>query len=138
MRKSIIAVAIAGAALLLAGCSSSTASTSDVRTVGVDEFVAAMTQPDVTVIDVRTPEEFAAGHVDGALNINVEDPGFEAAIAALEPAGAYAVYCRSGRRSLIATDAMSAAGFTNITNLEGGLADLQSAGAPIVTGAPTG
>ena len=85
------------------------------------------------VVDVRTPEEFTAGHLQDALNINVEDPAFATQIDSLNKAATYAVYCRSGRRSAVATDAMTAAGFTSVINLNGGLDDLAAAGASVVT-----
>lgn len=85
-------------------------------------------------MDVRTPAEFAAGHIDGAINIDVEDPGFAAAIADLDTATTYAVYCHIGRRSAIATSTMGDAGFTSIYNLQGGIEDLAAAGATVVTG----
>lgn len=87
----------------------------------------------LTVIDVRTPEEFAAGHVDGAINIDVEGGGFSAAISSLDPAAPYIVYCRSGRRSAIAADAMIAAGFTEVHDM-GAIDGWVAAGLPVVTG----
>lgn len=125
--------ALLGVTALLAGCSSSTDS-GNVSTVPADEFVSAMAEPGTVTIDVRTAGEYAAGHVDGAVNIDVESPDFATRIADLPKDSTYAVYCRSGRRSAIATDQMSSAGFTSLVNLDGGVADLQSAGAPIVTG----
>lgn len=81
-----------------------------------------------TVIDVRTPAEFAAGHVAGAQNIDVEAADFGTKIAALDKTAPYLVYCRSGRRSAIAASQMAAAGFTDVVD-GGGMADLVSAGA---------
>ncbi|PKQ14704.1 MAG: rhodanese-like domain-containing protein, partial [Actinobacteria bacterium HGW-Actinobacteria-8] len=78
-------------------------------------------QPGVTVIDVRTPAEFADGHLPGAVNINVEDPTFPDAIAALDATADYAVYCRSGNRSRVAMDYMTQAGVTRTVGLEGGI-----------------
>ena len=125
----LLALALTGA-LLVAGCSSSS---NAVTTVDPQTFLQTASQPGVTVLDVRTPEEYAAGHLDGAVNINVEAPDFDAQIGALDKTAAYAVYCHSGRRSALATDAMAKAGFTTVTNLQGGIADLQAAGGQIVT-----
>ena len=72
--------------------------------------------------------------MDGAVNIDVESADFGTQIAALPKDTTYAVYCRSGRRSALATDQMAEAGFTSLVNLQGGIADLQAAGASIVTG----
>lgn len=133
MRKALAALAIAGS-LFLVGCSSD-ASSAGVTTVDTQAFVAQLAEPGVTIIDVRTPEEFAAGHVDGAVNINLQSGTFESDIAQLDPNAAYAVYCRSGNRSSEATAIMGEAGFTDVTNLGGaGFADLASAGVPVSTG----
>jgi rhodanese-related sulfurtransferase len=132
-RLLVLLAALLGATALLAGCSSSTES-SAVSTVPPSEFVTAMSQPGTVIVDVRTPGEFAAGHVDGAVNIDVDSADFGTQIAALPKETTYAVYCRSGRRSAIASDQMADAGFTSVVNLDGGVADLQAAGAPIVAG----
>lgn len=87
----------------------------------------------LTVIDVRTPEEFAAGHLDGAVNYDIEAGQFSAQIAPLDRAAPYMVYCHSGRRAAIAAEAMAAAGFTQVYDV-GGIADWQAAGLPVVTG----
>ncbi len=127
----LLLAALLGATTLLAGCSSSSDS---VTTQPPADFVTSMAQPGTVIVDVRTPAEFSAGHVDGAVNIDVEAPDFGTQIEALPKDSTYAVYCRSGRRSGIATSQMGEAGFTSVINLDGGLADLQSAGAPIVAG----
>jgi rhodanese-related sulfurtransferase len=81
------------------------------------------------VIDVRTPAEFAAQHIAGSQNIDVEAADFGTRIASLDKAGKYLVYCHSGRRSGIAAQQMASAGFKNIVD-GGALADLIAAGAP--------
>ena len=124
-RVFLVPVGLAVVALLLAACGSSTAA---VRTVDADKAVGMLDSR--VVIDVRTPAEYAAGHVAGARNIDVEGPDFAAQIASLDPEGAYLVYCRSGRRSAIAADQMAAAGFTDIVD-GGGLEALVAAGAPV-------
>jgi phage shock protein E len=79
-----------------------------------------------TVIDVRTPEEFAAGHVEGALLIDVSAPDFAARIAELDPEGRYLVYCRSGNRSAQAVAAMRDTGLD--VEDGGGLGDMEADG----------
>lgn len=94
-------------------------------------FVGARAaQPDFRVIDVRTPEEYASGHVQGAVNIDVQGADFDQQIAALDRNGTYVLYCHSGRRSAIAADKLAAAGFTHVYDA-GGLSGLQSAGVPM-------
>lgn len=85
-----------------------------------------------TIIDVRTPTEFADGRVEGAVNIDVQSADFEASLANLDKNAEYIVYCRSGNRSAIAVQIMADAGITKVVDL----GDLQSAatslGRPIV------
>ena len=114
----------------LAACSSG----AEAQTVGAQEWLTQAGKPDVTVVDVRTPAEYAAGHVEGAVNIDVDGASFSDAIAELDKDGTYVVYCQSGRRSGIATDAMTKAGLTHVYNLDGGIGALQAAGATIVAG----
>jgi len=90
---------------------------------------AAGMLPNRVVIDVRTPAEYAAGHIAGAQNIDVEAADFGTRIATLDKKGAYLVYCHSGRRSGLAADQMAKAGFTDIVD-GGAMADLVAAGAP--------
>jgi rhodanese-related sulfurtransferase len=80
------------------------------------------------VIDVRTPQEFAAGHLAGAQNVDVEAADFASRIASLDKGAPYLVYCHSGRRSAIAAAEMATAGFTDIVD-GGAMADLVAAGA---------
>lgn len=71
---------------------------------------------DAVIIDVRTPGEFASGHLDGAINIDVQSPDFAEQIMQLDKDGDYLVYCRSGNRSGQAISQMSQMGFSELTN----------------------
>lgn len=79
---------------------------------------ASVSTLDAIIIDVRTPEEFAAGHLDGALLIDIKDAAFDTRIAELDPEADYIVYCRSGNRSAQAVTRMREVGIRNITDLE--------------------
>lgn len=70
--------------------------------------------PDTTIIDVRTPAEYAQGHLDGAVNIDLQSPGFGQEVDKLDRSGSYLVYCRSGNRSAYATQEMTSMGFTDV------------------------
>lgn len=84
------------------------------------------------VLDVRTPAEYAAGHLDGAQLLDFNGGQFAAALPDLDPQAAYILYCRSGNRSGQAVGLMKNAGFTNATNL-GSLEEAADAtGVPIV------
>ena len=84
------------------------------------------------VIDVRTPAEFASGHLDGALNIDVQSPDFAAQVSQLDPTQDYFIYCRSGNRSAQAIAQMTNMGFTSMVN--GGSVDEASkkSGIPVI------
>lgn len=124
--KKIIAMVFASA-LLLTGCSSQ----SGVTNLGATDFVAKIAEPGVVIVDVRTPEEFASGHLAGAVNIDVSAATFDSVIAGLDKSQTYAVYCRSGNRSTIATGKMADAGFERIFNFnQGGFVELANSGAP--------
>lgn len=86
------------------------------------------------VVDVRTPAEYASGHLEGAVNLDVEDQAaFAASLTTLDPDDPYVVYCRSGNRSAAAAGQMSAAGFTDVTDAGGLQAASDATGLPVVT-----
>ena len=140
-----LALAACSVALILpsalAGCSSgSTEAAANAEVgqpgqpvrVGVTEFATLAGSPDVRVIDVRTPEEFADGRIAGAVNMPVQSSEFSARVAELDPTATYAVYCRSGNRSQPAVAAMRDAGITAIFELSSGTKGWTSAGQPLV------
>ena len=87
----------------------------------VENFSHYLSNDSVQLVDVRTPEEFAEGHIAGAKNINVFDSDFvDEAEKALDKSKPVAVYCRSGKRSADAARELTENGF-NVTNLEGGI-----------------
>jgi rhodanese-related sulfurtransferase len=121
----LVLVLVTLAAIVIAGCGGS--SPASVQKVGAAEAVGMLDSR--VVIDVRTPAEYAAGHVAGAQNIDVESGDFATKISTLDKEASYLLYCRSGRRSAIAADEMAKAGFTDVVD-GGGMADLVAAGAP--------
>lgn len=93
----------------------------DYTDVDVEGFAALLKKGDMQLLDVRTPEEYAQGHIAGASNINVFDPEFaREAKESLQKSRPVAVYCRSGKRSADAARILSSEGF-KVTNLEGGI-----------------
>lgn len=79
---------------------------------------------DTVIIDVRTPAEFSEGHLEGAVNIDLQSADFDAQIAGLDQDEDYLVYCRSGNRSAQAASVMEAQGLT--VQDAGGLTDAAS------------
>lgn len=125
--QALIAVALV---VSVAACSSASAATEDVN---VEEFASVIEGPGIVILDVRTPEEFAQGHIAGSININVESPDFTSKVEQLDKSRTYAVYCRSGRRSGVATQQMESLGFTSLYNMNGGVIDWAGAGFELVT-----
>jgi len=120
---------IIGSALLaLTGCSSGAdepAASEGMPAAGAPAAAAALDEGR-TVIDVRTPEEYADGHIEGAVLVDVQASTFDEDIAGLDPKASYVVYCRSGNRSAQAAGRMRSAGLDVIDG--GAMADMESAG----------
>ena len=79
-------------------------------------------------MDVRTPAEYASGHVAGAQNVDVTSGQFEAALDSVDRARPVYVYCRTGRRSATAAETLTRMGFQTVVNA-GGFDALAAAGA---------
>ena len=122
-------LALIASLLLVTGCSSSA---SGVTNMNVSEFSQKIKEAGVVTLDVRTPAEFAEGHIEGARLIDFQSGNFESEIAELDKEATYAVYCRSGNRSGQAVAIMHDAGFHNVYNLNGGVIDWANAGLPLV------
>lgn len=99
----------------------------------VAAFREAVARPGTVVLDVRTPQEFAQGHLPGAVLADVNAPDFASRIAALDRSRPYAVYCRSGNRSQVAVDALRQAGFSQLVDLTGGILEWTAAGGQTTT-----
>lgn len=103
------------------------------ETLDVAAFAERVAAEDTVVLDVRTPAEYASGHVADAINIDVEGGSFVNRLADLDKDATYAVYCRSGNRSAVALQQMKDAGFTDVAHLDGGIGAWQVAGHEVVT-----
>ena len=116
IRLAGLLAAVVLATAVLSGCSSS---------VSLDPTGA-------TIIDVRTADEYAAGHLKGAINIDIYQANFMTEINKLPKDGKYIVYCKSGVRAGNAKSQMDAAGFKDVTSA-GGIDDAsKKTGLPIV------
>ena len=101
------------------------------KNVGVDQFDKLRQQTNAVVLDVRTPKEFAAGHIPGAVNIDWNAADFGKKAAELDKSKTYLVHCAVGGRSAKASDKMTALQLTNVYNLEGGMKAWEKAGKPV-------
>jgi rhodanese-related sulfurtransferase len=89
---------------------------------------------DLVVLDVRTPEEFAAGALPGAILIDINEPSFASEVSQLDTDLPYLVYCRSGNRSASAVEIMDDLGFTEIYELADGVQAWVGSGRQLTTG----
>lgn len=96
-------------------------------------FQAEVGKHQAQLIDVRTPEEYAQGHLDGARNIDWINDDLLAATATLDKNAPVLLYCAAGGRSEEARNALVKAGFKNVHDLRGGIQAWRAQGLPIAT-----
>ncbi len=114
MKKHISILALA--ALLITACGSR------YKTLSLEQFESAIAQPNVTVVDVRTPQEFAEGHIAGAINIDWKNGNFaQMADELLDDDHTIALYCIHANRSKQAAEKLLEMGYHNVVELQDGL-----------------
>ncbi len=86
----------------------------------------------VAIIDVRTPEEHGTSCLEGSVNIDFLDKSFPTKIESLNKNGKYLVYCGSGGRSAQAAKLMDQKGFSDVSNLDGGIMAWLEKGMPVI------
>jgi len=149
-RSLVVLTTLATGLLLAAGCGSDpaepAAATGDdagaaddgagVRLVSVEDGVATLADPpaDLVVLDVRTPEEFAQGHLEGAVMLDFYRADFAVELDKLDKDVPYLLYCRSGNRSGQTATIMSQLGFSDVADVDGGVVAWGEAGHPLVAG----
>lgn len=133
----LLLLAAAVPALALAGCATvppaeagAAQQGAAVVTLPASELASLIASGDVVLIDVRTPEEFAAGRLPGALNAPLQT--FDPATIPIEQNRETILYCGSSRRSGIAAEQLSAYLGTEVRHLEGGIAAWQQAGGEVI------
>lgn len=95
--------------------------TPDYKVLAPADYKKALADENVVVIDVRTPQEYAGGHIDGAINVNVMDRNFSNLIQENAPKDKQVmIYCRSGNRSARASAIMKDLGYPTVYDLRGG------------------
>lgn len=103
---------------------------SSVPSITVEELRQKLTDPNAVLIDVRSPDEFSHGHVDGAVNLPLEVVGQHAD--ELKKYATVYLICRSGGRSSTAAEQLKNMGVDGVTNVTGGITAWQSAGFAVV------
>ena len=109
--------------LLFTGCASSNNQANTYRSITMDDAVTMMAQETgYIILDVRRPDEFAAGHIPNAINVPNESIGTDEIPELPNKDQLIMVYCRSGRRSKEASEKLVKLGYTNIVEF-GGILD---------------
>lgn len=117
-------------ALMLLGIS--TAAATELINLGPEQAKEAIANtPDIVILDIRTPDEYRAGHIKDSKNIDFYGPDFQQIIDALDKSAPYFIYCRSGRRSGVTIKYMEKTGFKKILHLEKGVNSWKGAGLPL-------
>jgi rhodanese-related sulfurtransferase len=145
LKKLLIAFAVA---LLVAGVGApvsaqmSHSTSSQEPTQGQFENIAAteaatliqqhQKDPNFAILDVRTPAEFAEGHLEHAINVDLQSPTFRDLLDILNKQKTYLVYCRSGRRTEQATRLMQDLHFSHVYNMTGGILEWTDKQLPVV------
>jgi thioredoxin 1 len=105
------------------------------QNISVEEFDQKLAAtPGVQLIDARTPEEYAGGHLKNAVNINYNSADLETQLAKLDKSKPVMVYCLSGGRSGKTATKMQEMGFKEVYNMDGGIMKWGSAGKPVEKG----
>lgn len=104
------------------------------ETVSIEQFEKLLSEKtNAQILDVRTPEEFTAGHVQNAMNLNIYDKGFDNALSHLDKTKPVLVYCKAGSRSGDAAERMKKMGFSEVYNFSGGMLAWSNANKPTVS-----
>ena len=141
IRAASSVVAASALALVLAGCGDRSGPHGQDSTVAGEPLgrvslidartlAAKAAAGEVELVDVRTPQEFAEGHLAGAINVPLDR--FDPATLPQQPGKQTVLYCRSGRRSGMAGEKLAEATGENVTHLDGGIVAWQAAGLPVV------
>ena len=143
LRRALAITSASALMLVVPACGSSgeapaegeatTSARAGIRLVSADEANDIRLAPpdDLVILDVRTPEEFADAHVEGATMLDFYRADFAAALAELDRDRPYVLYCRSGNRSGQTATLMADLGFTDVAEVDGGILAWQQAGLPL-------
>lgn len=127
VRHSVFLILMTMSATQISGCNSN----DNIISVSASEFDKEIKADSAQLLDVRTPQEYAEGHIDGAMNINVQSDDFQRiAEKKLSKDSTILVYCRSGRRSMNAAEILTGLGY-KVINLKGGIIEWKEERLPV-------
>jgi len=132
----ILSIGLIGFALIQTNTGSSLFTSNNntmLATVASADFASKNNDEERTIIDVRTPGEYASGHISGSVNTDFYSSDFANELDKLDKSAKYSIYCRSGNRSGQALHIMESLGFTDVIDLDGGIIAWTGAGNTLCT-----
>jgi rhodanese-related sulfurtransferase len=128
-RIGLLAIIATLAAVALAGCSSDGAV---LETVSPEDAASIIAEDSGTIVlDIRTPEEYNEGIIEGAINIDFYAPNFAQQLDALDKDSSYVVYCRSDNRTGQAMDTFANLEFQQVSEIDGGIVNWYQEDLPV-------
>lgn len=133
MLAAALAVAVLAKVVMVGESTAQAADSKAIKHVNAKQAADLLKQSKgVVVLDIRTPDEFKAGHLEGAKNIDFRAADFEAQLGKLDKSKAYLLHCASGRRSTTSLKQFEKLGFQAVYHLDGGIKAWQQADLPVV------
>jgi phage shock protein E len=126
-----ILLAFAFAICLLSANAADSSAPPPVKHVDARSAQKLLSQTNLVILDIRTPEEFKSFHIAGATNIDFHGSNFEQRINALDKSKTYLVHCASGGRSTQSLKYFQKHDFPSIYHLDGGINGWKNAGLPV-------
>ncbi|MCP3855530.1 MAG: rhodanese-like domain-containing protein [Actinomycetia bacterium] len=110
-----------------------TAANNGFSLVSADDAAALLEDPptDLVILDVRTPDEYEEGHIEGSIMLDFYEADFADRLAELDTDVPYLVYCRSGNRSGQTSQLMAKLGFASVYDVDGGVIAWADSGLPL-------
>ena len=121
------------ATLLISACATTDTEGTAFKNIDVVTTQSTLNNEKVVLLDVRTPEEYAQGHIPGSQLMDFHGEHFTEDLKKLDPNATYVVYCASGNRSEKASRMMQAQDFKQVSNVLGGFQAWQSQQLPVET-----
>jgi|SRR6478752_7013210 len=133
MTKALFTLLFLGVTSLMSLCAQEKTNivTTVIKNVDAKEAAKLVAGGKITVLDVRTAEEFAGGHIAGATNINFMAKDFATQVGQLDRNKTYLLHCASGGRSKRCLPQLKQLGFKEIIHLDGGITAWEEAGQPV-------
>jgi rhodanese-related sulfurtransferase len=113
---------------ILSACSYAAEPVKHVDTDGAAQLIA---EGKVTILDVRTADEFKEGHIKGAKNVDINESDFETKLGSLDKTKPVLVHCQAGGRSTRSLPTLEKLGFTQVYHLDGGFDSWVKVGKPV-------